>query len=57
MTLRHYTLWDHRKGAMIALWVGFCASYTIIAIFTGFILKDLYGKLKCSMLGFHPSEF
>ncbi|THG93353.1 hypothetical protein EW026_g7859 [Hermanssonia centrifuga] len=39
MTLRHYVIWDRRRTAMIALWIAFAISYTIILVL--FILTVL----------------
>lgn len=48
MTLRHYSLWDRRKGAMVVLITIYVFSYS--AVFVSFILaiKDFHGcYLSC----------
>lgn len=45
MTLRHYSLWDRRRPATIALWSAFAVTYTTVCVLFVFNLRAFRGKL------------
>lgn len=50
MVLRHYTLWDRRKGALYALWAAFALSYTTVVVLFFFTLISLYSHIYYNQL-------
>ena len=44
VTLRHYTLWDHRRGVIIALFVALAVTYIPVFVLGGISIKSYYGQ-------------
>lgn len=46
VALRHYTLWDHRRNVIIALFVALAVTYIPVFVLGGLSIKAYYGMFS-----------